>query len=107
MNSPRTLHSALSLTPEKREFIRSGGEKAKPNLATEARNQTASEQNLGPQPLVPLTTRIRQQTSQSLRRAYLQQKLSGQLPDTQQEIIEEAIRRWLSDHGYLDEPNAP
>lgn len=101
MTQRRTLNTALVLTPEKREFIQKGGDQPEPKgprpdrYADEARKAPVRET------LVPLTTRIGQQTAESLRRAYLQQKLAGRLPDTQQEIVEAALRQWLGDHGFL------
>ena len=50
--------------------------------------------------LVPLTTKLRRKTVHSLRRAYLEQKLNGQTPATQQEIIEEAVAEWLRRNGF-------
>ena len=38
-------------------------------------------------------------------RAYLEQKLQREKPDTQQEIVEEALGNWLSRRGFL-EPKA-
>jgi len=50
--------------------------------------------------LVPLTTKLRRKTVHSLRRAYLEQKLNGRTPATQQEIIEEAVAEWLRRNGF-------
>ncbi len=50
--------------------------------------------------LVPLTTKLRRQTAQALKRAYLEQKLRDATPSTQQEIVEEAVGEWLSRHGF-------
>ena len=49
--------------------------------------------------LVPLTTKLRRRTVQALRRSYLEQKLAGRTPATQQDIIEEAIECWLERRG--------
>jgi hypothetical protein len=68
------------------------------NEGGEAESQTAS---LLGEMLVPLTTKLRRKTVHSLRRAYLEQKLNGQTPATQQEIIEEAVHEWLSRNGFL------
>ena len=102
MTQRRTLNSALVLTPEKRAFI--GGDDERPDLESpkQDRVETQETEPLGRQTLVPLTTRIGQQTADALRRAYLQQKLNRRLPDTQQEIVEAALRQWLSEHGLLD-----
>lgn len=51
--------------------------------------------------LVPLTTRIRPETANALRRAYLVQKLAHRTPATQQEIIEAALTTWLRQHEFL------
>jgi hypothetical protein len=51
--------------------------------------------------LVPITTRIRLETADALRRACLEQKLHRRLPNTQQEIIEVALCSWLIDNCYL------
>ncbi|MDV6032462.1 MAG: hypothetical protein F9B45_20725 [Phycisphaera sp. RhM] len=51
--------------------------------------------------LSPLTTRLRPDTSNALKRAYLERKLAGIVPNTQQEIVEAALDAWLVAHGYL------
>lgn len=52
--------------------------------------------------LVPLTTRLEPKTADALRRACLEQKLARRSPDTQQEIVEIALKRWLRDNEFLD-----
>jgi hypothetical protein len=52
--------------------------------------------------LVSLTTRIQPRTANALRRAHLEQELRHAKPDTQQDIIEEALAAWLTRHGYLE-----
>jgi hypothetical protein len=54
------------------------------------------------QVLVPVTIRLPHRTAQALRRAYLEQRLKHAKPDTQQEIVEEALGEWLSRQGFLD-----
>jgi hypothetical protein len=54
------------------------------------------------QVLVPVTIRLQHRTAQALRRAYLEQRLRHVKPDTQQEIVEEAVGDWLSKQGFLD-----
>lgn len=51
--------------------------------------------------LVPVTIRLPHRTAQALRRAYLEQRLKHAKPDTQQEIVEEALGDWLSRHGFM------
>jgi hypothetical protein len=50
---------------------------------------------------VPLTTRIRTDFGNALKRASLQRQLEGQVPNTVQDILEEALEPWLRKHGYL------
>lgn len=64
------------------------------------RNESVRPSLLG-EVLVPLTTRIRPETANALRRAYLEQKLAQRTPATQQEIIEEALTAWLRGHRFL------
>jgi hypothetical protein len=52
---------------------------------------------------VPITTKLEYSTMQALRRAYLEQKLNHATPDTQQRIVEVAVRDWLRRHGFFDE----
>lgn len=54
------------------------------------------------QVLVPVTVRLPHRMAQSLRRAYLEQRLKHAKPDTQQEIVEEALGDWLSRQGFLE-----
>ena len=51
---------------------------------------------------VPLTTRIRTDFGNALKRASLQRQLEGREPSTVQEILEEALEPWLRAHGYLN-----
>lgn len=71
-------------------------------IATESGGQDTDSRasNLLDEILVPLTTKLRRRTVQALRRAYLEQKLHGRKPATQQEIIEEAVGEWLSQNGF-------
>jgi hypothetical protein len=54
------------------------------------------------QVLVPVTIRLPHRIAQSLRRAYLEQRLKHSKPDTQQEIVEEALSEWLFKQGFLE-----
>lgn len=51
--------------------------------------------------LVPITIRLPHRTVQTLRRAHLEQRLNHAKPDTQQEIIEEALSDWLAKQGFV------
>jgi hypothetical protein len=48
----------------------------------------------------PLTTRIRTDLFEALKRASLERQLAKQDPHTVQDILEEALEPWLKNHGY-------
>lgn len=126
MSERRSLSSAMEITPEKLAFIHgtpstaslqsnesSFLEVAPPSTVTQKRTTRPRQQ---PEPqaiveegapsllgtvLVPLTTRLLPNTADALRRAYLEQKLKGRKPATQQEIVEAAVQGWLRKEGYL------
>ena len=50
---------------------------------------------------MPLSTRIRSDFGRALKRASLERQLSGEKPNTVQDILEEALEPWLKDRGYL------
>lgn len=49
----------------------------------------------------PLTTRVRTDYAEALKRASLQRQLDGVEPNTLQDILEEALEPWLRKNGYL------
>lgn len=49
----------------------------------------------------PISTRIRSDFAQALKRASLERQLNGVEPSTLQDILEEAVEPWLRTHGYL------
>ncbi|AMV24193.1 hypothetical protein VT84_07335 [Gemmata sp. SH-PL17] len=49
----------------------------------------------------PLTTRIRADYVAALKRASLTRQLDGQIPNSVQEFLEEALEPWLRSHGYI------
>jgi hypothetical protein len=51
--------------------------------------------------LVSLTTRLSPGTAEALRRAALEQRLQRRRPHTQQEIVEVAVRHWLTINGFV------
>ena len=51
---------------------------------------------------MPLTTRIRTDYATALKRASLERQLSGTVPNTLQDILEEALEPWLRSNGYLN-----
>jgi hypothetical protein len=60
-----------------------------------------SDSNPAPPALVPLTTRLQPDTAEALRRVHLENKLKRIQPDSQQAIVEHALREWLMRNGFL------
>ena len=54
-----------------------------------------------PHARVPISTRIRTEYAEALKRASLQRQLENVEPNTLQDILEEAIEPWLRDNGYI------
>ena len=50
---------------------------------------------------VPISTRIRLEYAEALKRASLQRQLEKVEPNTLQDILEQAIEPWLKSNGYL------
>lgn len=79
----------------------------KPRRPRESSPGAKAREEERPQPgfygeiLVPLTTRLQPQTADALRRACLEQKLARRTPNTQQEILELALRQWLVENDFL------
>jgi hypothetical protein len=69
----------------------------KPQAAGEGRD--SSPQNSVTR--APLTTRIRADFVTSLKRASLERQLSGEVPNTIVDILEDALEPWLRSHGYV------
>lgn len=49
---------------------------------------------------VPISTRLREDFAQSLKRASLERQLKNIEPNTLQDILEEALEPWLKANGY-------
>ena len=54
------------------------------------------------QPRSPLTTRLRKDMADALKRASLERQLKGETPSAVQDILEAALEPWLKSHGYLN-----
>ncbi len=93
------LETARAATEaEKEPRSRSGRRSTKGRSSQE----TPEASELLDQVLVPVTIRLQHRTAQALRRAYLEQRLKHAKPDTQQEIVEEALGDWLVRLGFLE-----
>lgn len=98
------LKTTSSVDPAlEKEFV--FGDQAKPKLATPApaapEKREAKAQVGNSISRAPLTTRIRTDYSEALKRASLERQLSATFPNTLQEILEEALEPWLRSNGYL------
>ncbi len=82
-----------------KEFVY--GSKRKPEQATPV--MAPREEGRGVRPLssLPLTTRIRSDLAEALKRASLQRQLDGANPQTIKDILEELLEPWLKSNGYL------
>lgn len=54
-----------------------------------------------PSARVPISTRIRAEYAEALKRASLERQLNKVEPNTLQDILEQAIEPWLKEHGYI------
>jgi len=91
---------ATKLEPEPQREPRSRTGRRPARIRSGQEGPEASE--LLDQVLVPVTIRLQHRTAQTLRRAYLEQRLKHAKPDTQQKIVEEAIGDWLFRQGFLE-----
>lgn len=66
-----------------------------------ARNAVQETPTTQPQGRSPLTTRLRTDLADALKRASLERQLSKVTPNTVQDILEEALEPWLRQNGYL------
>lgn len=54
-----------------------------------------------PHKRVPISTRIREELAEALKRASLERQLHKIEPNTLQDILEEAVEPWLRNNGYI------
>jgi hypothetical protein len=102
--SPDRFEGSVRESVPARPVIRRRGRRPKASAAEPlVTPETASSSYPGDFPplLVSLTTRLSPATAEALRRAALEQKLKRRRPQTQQEIVEAAVRGWLTINGFL------
>jgi hypothetical protein len=103
-HSPDRSEGSMLDSISARPVIRRRGRRPKASAAGPlVAPETASPSYPGDFPplLVSLTTRLSPGTAEALRRAALEQKLRRRRPQTQQEIVEAAVRGWLTANGFL------
>lgn len=129
MAERRSMTQALAMSPEQVKFIRDADAPQTPvrshtgdtERITDRADDAAAHSPAGsnpnaaetdppsltrrsltsPEPLVPLTTRLRASTAEALRQAHLEQQLHRRAPATRQQIVEEALVEWLVSRGFL------
>lgn len=72
-----------------------------PAAPPDARNAVQETPTTQPHGRSPLTTRLRTDLADALKRASLERQLSKMTPNTVQDILEEALEPWLRRNGYL------
>jgi hypothetical protein len=83
-----------------KEFVY--GDKTDPTNQSESRTNPPREPKAqNPVSRVPLTTRVQANFAVALKRASLERQLNGVVPNTLQDILEEALEPWLRSHGYI------
>jgi hypothetical protein len=71
------------------------------NAAKSTAPNAAPPAQKNPHSRVPISTRIRTEHADALKRASLQRQLENVEPNTLQDILEEAIEPWLRTNGYI------
>ncbi len=66
-----------------------------------AKSTAASPTAASPFSRVPISTRIRSEYAEALKRASLERQLNKVEPNTLQDILEQAIEPWLRANGYI------
>jgi hypothetical protein len=85
------------LTSRERDFVYGD----KPSAADQSPAVPANGATVAQLSRVPISTRMRGDFAQALKRASLQRQLAGTEPNTLQDILEEAVEPWLRNNGYL------
>jgi cell pole-organizing protein PopZ len=105
MAERRSLVEGIKPDPSlEQQFVRTGtvpspdAAQAGANPATPRETKTRSANAVSRS---PLTTRVRTDFADALKRASLQRQLDGIEPNTLQDILEEALEPWLRKNGYL------
>ena len=108
MNERRSLVEGLKQTPsaidpeiEKKFVFQSKG----PAAREETPQKTVVSPTTPAAPAVarsPISTRIRADLANALKRASLERQLGGVEPNTVQDILEQILEPWLRTNGYLE-----
>jgi hypothetical protein len=100
MAERRTLVEGLQATPAIDPEIEKQFVYRKPT--TSQPPTPAKVSNPGSVARTPLSTRLRTDLAEALKRASLQRQLEKTTPSSLTEILEAAVEPWLKEHGYLE-----
>jgi hypothetical protein len=98
MAERRTLTEGLKATPEP---LDAGLVRKLVYAGESSKQQPQPTQQTAVINRVPISTRMREDFADALKRASLERQLERVEPNTLQEILEEAVEPWLKSHGYL------
>lgn len=111
MEKRRPLTEVVSTSDDVEQFVFgnrevNSGEKPRTQKKPLASEQTRTHARMhanapAPVALVNLSVRLTQETAAALRQAMLSQKTEGRSPASTQGIVEEALRYWLQERGFL------
>lgn len=95
----RTLVQGLQETPKVDSEVEQQFVKGVTAVAKELMPKVSSS---APIARTPISTRLRPDLAEALKRASLQRQLEKIEPNTLTDMLEAAIEPWLKAHGYLD-----
>jgi hypothetical protein len=90
-----------TLPPEQVAFIK--GETPSAAVVSTAETSRPTSQGRSPRERVTLTVRLESDIVAALIRASAERKIRQVIPYTQQDIISEALKQWLSETGFWSE----
>jgi hypothetical protein len=85
----KRLSMLEGLTPRQEAFLKQGKPAGK-----KENKQTSQHVDL-----VTFTVRLPRDMANALRKVAVERKVAGMSPATQQEVVQEALERWLKEHG--------
>jgi hypothetical protein len=88
-----------AVDPDQEKAFVYGGKPAESPKATAAPNVTTTTASVPTR--VQLSTKMRSDLFNALKRASLERQLAGVEPNTLQDILEQAVEPWLANNGYL------
>ena len=106
MNERRSLVEGLKITPPaidpeiEKKFVFQSKEREQETLSKNVASPTTAAASAVARS--PISTRIRADLANALKRASLERQLAGIEPNTVQDILEQILEPWLHKNGYLN-----